>query len=170
MLDIRWIAVRRIRLFALGLLLALAACSAPDQAGTPTPAAAPVPAGVTLAKEEITGIQVELMVFSGRANPRWPLTTDEQERVHGLLAQAAPAATQPIEGQLGYSGFSLTLHTATERRMLRIYNGVIMYSGPAGAAFYQDERRGLERLLLETARPHIDPALHQTIRASLPAQ
>lgn len=91
LLDIRWIVINSVRIFALGLLLGLAACAASDQ-------------------------------------------------------------------------------TATAQRALRIHDGVIMSSSPAGSAFYRDEQRGLERLLLETAQPHIDPALHQTIRESLPEQ
>jgi hypothetical protein len=170
MLAIRWITITRIRLCSLALLLGLAACSASDQNMTPTPAASPLPAGIMLANDEISGIQVEMMVFSGRANPRWSLAAQEQARVHELLVKAAPRAAQPIEGQLGYTGFNLTLQTATERIMLRVYAGVIMHTDPTGVAFYQDDRRGLERFLLETSKPHIDPALYQTIRETLPAQ
>jgi hypothetical protein len=170
MLAIRLITITRICLCWLGLLLGLAACSTSDQPMPLTPAAPTQPAGITLAKEEITGIQVEMMVFSGRVNPRWSLTAQEQARVHELLAQAAPGAAQPIEGQLGYTGFNLTLQTATERIMLRIYAGAMMYTDSSGATFYQDDRRGLERFLLETSKPHIDPALYQTIRETLPAQ
>ena len=141
------------------LLLGLAACSESDRTVTPTPA-----------QEQITGAQVEMMVFSGRPNPRWTLTTEEQERMGELLAQAAPADSQPIEGQLGYTGFNLTLQTATERRMLRIYDSVIMETSPTGITFYRDERRGLERFLLETGKPHIDPGLYQSISETIPAQ
>ena len=170
MLDIRWITIIRIWLVSLGLLVGLAACSASDQAMTATPTASPLPAGITLTSDELTGIQVEMMVFSGRVNPRWSLTAQEQARVHDLLVQAAPGAGQTIEGQLGYTGFNLTFQTATERIKLWVYDGVIRYDDSKRVAFYQDDRRGLERFLLETSKPHIDPALYQTIRETLPAQ
>lgn len=162
MLNIRFV-INSVRLLAAGLLLGLAACSESDQTATISPAPSP-------AQDEITGMQGELMVFSGRPNPSWPLTIEEQERVQELLAQAAPIVSPPIEGQLGYSGFLLTLHTATERRALRIYDGVIMSSNTTKTTSYRDERRGLERLLLETAQPHIDPALYQSISDTIPEQ
>jgi len=170
MLDIRWITIIRIWLVSLGLLLGLAACSASDQAMTATPVASPLPAGIVLTNDEISDIQVETIIFSGRANPRWSLTAQEQARVHDLLVQAAPGPAQTIEGQLGYTGFNLTFQTATERIKLWVYDGVIRYDDSKRVAFYQDDRRGLERFLMETSRPHIDPALHETIREALPGQ
>ena len=169
MLTIRRITITRIGLCWL-MLLGLAACSASDQSPTATPAESPVPAGIVLANAEISAIQVEAMVFSGRANPRWSLTAEEQARAHELLAQAAPGAGQSIEGQLGYTGFKLTFQTTTERITLWVYDGVISYDDSKRAAFYQDDRRGLERFLLETSRPHIDPAVYETIREALPSQ
>jgi hypothetical protein len=154
----------------LGLLLGLAACSTSDQAMTATPAASPVPAGIVLTNDEISDIQVEAIVFSGRANPRWLLTAQEQARVHDLLAQAAPGEGQTIEGQLGYTGFNLTFQTATERIVLWVYDGVIRYDDSKRVAFYQDDRRGLERFLLETSQPHIDPTLHEMIHETGPTQ
>jgi hypothetical protein len=169
MLAIRLITLTRIGLVSL-VLLGLAACSTSEQTLTLTPAASPGLAGIVLSNDEMSDIQVEVMVFSGRVNPRWSLTAQEQARVHELLAHAAPGAAQPIEGQLGYTGFNLTFQTATERIMLRVYDGVMSYTDSRGVTFYQDDRRGLERFLLETSRPHIDPALYQTIREALPPQ
>ncbi|HYF64778.1 MAG TPA: hypothetical protein VD886_18270, partial [Herpetosiphonaceae bacterium] len=126
------------------------------------------PAGSTLADAEISGIQVEMMVFSGRPNPGWTLSADEQERVRGLLAVAAPRTAKPIEGRLGYSGFNLRLQTATGQIAVWIYDGVMMAADSVGVTFYQDDRRGLERLLLETSQPHIDPALYQSISDTIP--
>jgi hypothetical protein len=169
MLDIRWITITRIGLCSL-VLLGLAACSTSDQPTPLTPTASPVPAGIVLANDEMSDIQVEAMVFSGRVNPSWALTAQEQARVHDLLVQAAPGAGQTIDGQLGYTGFNLTFQTTTERIMLWVYDGVIRYDDSKRVAFYQDDRRGLERFLLETSRPHIDPTLHEMIREALPAQ
>jgi hypothetical protein len=170
MLTIRWITIIRIWLCSLGLLVGLAACSTSDQTIPPTPVASPVPAGIVLANDEISDIQVEAIVFSGRANPRWSLTAQEQARVHDLLVQAAPGEGQTVEGQLGYTGFNLTFQTTTERIMLWVYDGVIRYDDSKRVAFYQDDRRGLERFLLETSQPHIDPIVYEMIRESLPTQ
>ncbi|MFB9908347.1 hypothetical protein [Allokutzneria oryzae] len=55
-----------------------------------------------------TVMEIELDVFSGIPNPRWPLSPEEAERLVALLP--TPLPSPPRSGALGYRGF--VLHTA----------------------------------------------------------
>ncbi|MGH9578252.1 MAG: hypothetical protein ACRD3R_12510 [Terriglobales bacterium] len=108
-------------------------------------------------------------VFSGRPNPRWklgpPYSEELQRRLHEL--PSAPVRSDPGTPQLGYRGFRIEVsENATQVDSigpLTVYGGVV--DGPAGQ--FHDPRRNLERWLLGTAGPSLEPSLHEYILAEM---
>lgn len=88
-------------------------------------------------------IDIELDVFSGRPNPRWPLQADEARELLALLADL-PAASPPVLGELGYRGF-LVHHAGPSP--LRVAAGRVEAEGRAAA-----DLKGAEAWLLRNAR------------------
>lgn len=89
---------------------------------------------------------VELDVFSGRANPRWRLDADQEQRVRALQ-RGLPEREDPVPEPpgLGYRGFRYTLDGVP----WRVWNGTVAGRGRG----LEDPGRTVERLLLELVPP-----------------
>lgn len=166
----------------IGIVLMLSTCSARNPASTAqsepagaadtlidadsgTPA---VESRIDLLADSIIEIKVEIVVFSGRPDPTWFLDAQEQILVHAGLVQAVPRPPQQIEGQLGYTGFRLTVQTSDQILSIQIYGGIIIYNDQGQISFYQDTDRALEQILFKTSQAHINSELYHTIEAALP--
>ena len=90
-------------------------------------------------------ITVEVDLFSGRPNPRWPLTEAEARDLAALLAGRSDSSSAPPP--LGYRGFVIHLE-----RPLRIYR-----------------EPSLERWLLRSASHSLAPAICALISQQLSA-
>jgi hypothetical protein len=88
-------------------------------------------------------VNVELDVFSGRANPRWVLDTFTAQQLRALLDELPPAP-EPARASpgLGYRGFRGTDGTAR----WHAFGGVVTVDGTV----FADPRRRVERWLLST--------------------
>lgn len=99
---------------------------------------------------------VELDMFSGRPNPTWTLpagqTTSLLGMVSGLSRTAAPART----GELGYRGMIARMLEPAPWE-LHAHNGIVTVNGTP----YSDPGRRVERWLLETGRPFVDPWVYE---------
>jgi hypothetical protein len=97
-------------------------------------------------------VEVELLVFSGRENPRWQLTETEVDELIRRVRELPPGPPPPEPPGLGYGGFLITVsgrHAALPETM-RVYRGV--RPGPADTGAARQDERGLEQWLLELAR------------------
>lgn len=77
-------------------------------------------------RQDANTVEVVLDVYSGRPNPRWPLTSTQIDELSSRLRDQADA--QPVEPPgLGYRGF-IVRNAPRDPRLpeeLRVYNGVI---------------------------------------------
>ena len=118
-------------------------------------------------------IKVTLHVFSGRENPTWTLTDDQDkyitrqlETVHDLTREKPTG----VFGRLGFRGFSLSRNGAPAGQPLQmfVHEGVVD-RGP------EDENldtgnRDLEKWLLETSPSTLDTGVRQHVLDEILAQ
>lgn len=158
------------RKFTLGLLL-FTACILVGWGLVNNGATRPFATGLSMQDApNLRGI-ASLDVFSGRPNPTWNLS---DTTITALVTELKQLKTTPsLEGpdpdsRLGYRGFivELTDQTSGEVRHLAIYLGGIVETGMQ-TKFYVDPERKTEKLLLESARPYIDPDLYTYIESEI---
>jgi hypothetical protein len=127
---------RHVAAFGLLLAMLLAVGGGPRGAERPSP------------------VRVELDVFSGRPNPAWDLSPDEEAELARLIAGLPPSRRSLDEGGLGYRGFVIRATTGAEARMpdeVRVHHGVVRVS-EGGRVRNHEDTHGLERWLQEQAR------------------
>jgi len=115
-----------------------------------------------------TGAHIDL--YSGRAdNPRWDLNELDLAQLDALLEGLPAVDCPPMPGQLGYRGVVVGLGMADESRMTA-FGGTLWFGYPGAnpqATCLADPDRAVERFLLGSAQPYLDPQLYQTITADL---
>jgi hypothetical protein len=118
---------------------------------------------------EETIVQVELDMFSGRVNPAWRLSPDEnQEFLH--LFQSLPRVTVgTIQEGLGYRGMLVTVPGGTVAGFdtVRCSAGICIGWRPDGEQILLDRDRALERWLFRTSQGRIDEAIRTAVGQEL---
>ncbi|MFF3223023.1 MULTISPECIES: hypothetical protein [Nocardia] len=109
-------------------------------------------------------IKVELDINSGKPNPRWKLTPGDEAQLHGLIAAAPRAAVGEIENHSEYRGFVAQL---SDEETLRVHRGVMEIARGDQCSYRTDGDRAVERWLLATGRPTLEPGDYQTVVAAL---
>jgi hypothetical protein len=96
---------------------------------------------------------VTLEVFSGRPNPSWTLSTDEEQELARRLQGLSPSVASLAEGDLGYRGFRIV--NSSRRAQLPsevvVTKGVVAVRNDRETRHYTDAN-GIESWLLEQAR------------------
>jgi hypothetical protein len=104
--------------------------------------------------------------FSGRPNPCWDLSATD---THSLIArcEALPSFTgfvgNPDEDQgLGYRGLKVSISSEPRFGQIFIGHGKVLVEAADSQEKrqLQDPERRLERWLLQTGQPHLDPNLY----------
>lgn len=113
--------------------------------------------------------QVELEVFSGRPNPSWSLSAAEVEALAGMLQALSPAAAVPPADGLGYRGIVVTFGDGGPLglRGLRAYRGLTLVDAAGATSYREDPERRVERWLLASGKPYLEPGLYAEIEAEL---
>jgi hypothetical protein len=106
-------------------------------------------------KSAVPGCEVELDIFSGRANPTWMLTDDETGSFLDQLAALTSTSARELSGNLGYRGFMVQCTAGADLRLIRIQKGIVQISTGTQNTYALDKDRALERWLLNTAKPHL---------------
>jgi hypothetical protein len=111
--------------------------------------------------------EVELDIFSGRPNPRWTLSPqEEQEFLTRLLDKSVPmTSVSAVEGNLGYRGFIVRADGATAGALssrglsttFRVRDGLDRSIDPSSEAWllYSAEPVGLQREVTSAAKAGI---------------
>jgi len=138
---------RNNRLPVVALAFALAAVAAANLGSNPAAAAA------DSSRKVSRHVLVTLQVFSGRPDPSWTISADEEQelvrRLQGLSAIIQP----PAMGDLGYRGFHI-INDAGEAQLpseVVVMKGVVTVRDGQGISHYTDAN-GIETWLLEQAR------------------
>lgn len=115
-------------------------------------------------------MQVELDMFSGRPNPQWNLTPEENAELNRLLQTLPKDKTgkASIPG-LGYRGFIVT---ATEDKVegcteVFIFREYVTAKCSGELLQFADKDRTLERWLLQTGRGRLEDSLYQQIASQI---
>jgi hypothetical protein len=100
-----------------------------------------------------TDMLVTLEVFSGRPNPSWTLSTDEERELVRRLQGLPASVGSPTEGDLGYRGFRIVTLSKTAQlpSEVLVTKGVVAVRNERGTRNYIDAS-GIESWLLEQAR------------------
>jgi hypothetical protein len=142
---------RQYALFALAVCLGMKV-GAPTACGQESNLATP-PSDVV--RKVSLGVLVTLDVFSGRPNPSWSLSADEEQelvrRLQGLPSGDGP----PTEGDLGYRGFRLVARAprSTLPSEVVVTKGMVTIRENGRTRHYIDAN-GIESWLLDQARRH----------------
>jgi hypothetical protein len=105
-------------------------------------------------------IVIELDIFSGRPNPRWPLSESENVRLTQLIESLAPSpgGRFPSPPGLGYRGFRLHFTTGPP---WSAYGRVVQ----SPERLLADPKQTVERFLVE----HL-PAEYEELRSSIESE
>jgi hypothetical protein len=129
----------------LGLLLLAGCAGGGSPTPSPSPTDAPGPGGAA------RPVRVTLGIYSGRPDPSWILADAEAAALEAALAALPRAVGTPPVGGLGYHGFTIDRPGGP----VVAYRGAVAPPGEGERALLADPARTIERLLVETARPHV---------------
>ena len=99
------------------------------------------------------GVQVVLGLYSGVPDPAWTLNPEQADALAVALAGLTRVAEPAPSGGLGYHGFTIVTSDGT----LVAYAGTVLSAESDPPYVLDDPDRTIERLLLDTAQPHVTP-------------
>jgi hypothetical protein len=108
-------------------------------------------------KPDNTNCKVTVLLFSGRRNPEWKLTTSQQKSWMQLWEQASLSDTEAERvSTLGYTGCKLQFD---EHSHWYLYNGCVSFYEGGKIVSKKDEGRKMELFLLGTAPEEVKEIL-----------
>lgn len=107
--------------------------------------------------------EVVLGIYSGVPDPAWTLTAEESNELAAALATLPEVSGTAAPGGLGYHGFTIESPDGT----LVAFDGKVAEVGLDPPSYLNDPDRTIERLLLDTARPHVTPEVLTEVERSL---
>lgn len=111
---------------------------------------------------------VTLEVFSGRQNPSWELDDTQIDELKALLAMERNATiSKPtnVISRLGYRGFTVESNRESLPALLSAGGGIIEEAREAPSVI--DVNKAIERFLLGTGKPYLDPDTFQEVDAKI---
>jgi hypothetical protein len=115
-------------------------------------------------------VQVELDAFSGLPNPVWELPASLANNILTRLRALRPAPQRVGAGDgLGYRGFVIRPNgdSLAGYDEIRIARGSVLAQRGDRLEAFSDPDRSLERLLLESARAHVQESVLQFIQSQI---
>lgn len=117
-------------------------------------------------------VKVTLMVFSGRVNPQWQLSSDQVGLLRDKLASLRGTTMERPDGMLGglgYQGFSLAVTQEMDLEPTIFVHGNIVDLGPTSVAL-RDSGNSLEAWLLDTGADAVEPAVRTYVQSQFEPQ
>ena len=107
---------------------------------------------------------VVVEIFSGRPDPSWPLDVFQLAELRTRLKalRGTDDRTLPQEPGLGYRGLHVAIQTGAHGEMVAVRQGRVAFEG----RILMDRDRKLERWLLGTAPPMLEPELLHSIKTT----
>jgi hypothetical protein len=93
------------------------------------------------------GWRASALLFSGRANPEWPVSDSDAARLTSIWSTLARVPASTLASRLGYFGCVLSNPT----RRWHAFGGIAMMSSASDTETRNDSRRDFERAILATA-------------------
>jgi hypothetical protein len=116
-------------------------------------------------------VNVTLMVFSGRENPQWELSTDQIGSLREKLASLRGTTMERPEGMLGglgYQGFAITASQEMDIEANIFVHNNIVDLGPQSVAL-RDNGNSLESWLLDSAGGAVDTKVRTYVQSKFSA-
>jgi len=116
-------------------------------------------------------VKIMLMVFSGRENPQWDLTSDQVGTLRDKLnALRGTTMERPagMLGGLGYQGFSIWAAQEMDLEPNVFVHANIIDLGPRSVAL-RDNNNNLEAWLLDTGGDAVDPDVRRYVQSQFAA-
>lgn len=124
------------------------------------------PPQVTLQPSASTAVTLGL--YSGRPNPQWELTADQDTHLHQIVASLPRVSGVAPQGGLGYSGFTVAVIGPDGRGQVVIaYAKTVALQGIASTWHWRDEAGLVERFLLDTGKPSLAAAEYAAAKQAL---
>jgi hypothetical protein len=113
-------------------------------------------------------VQVELDIFSGMPNPVWNLSDESAQSFLRQLDALQRTRPTKLSAPLGYRGFVVQVTRASDtQQSIRIQNGSVQILAPKSTFYASDSGRNLERWLLETGKPHLEPEIFSLVQRAI---
>ena len=104
------------------------------------------------------GMSVSLGIYSGRPDPSWTLSQAQAAELRRLIDALPSGVGDSAGGGLGYHGFTIALSGPDgDLRHIVAYHGEIAEAGNGARPTWYDAAGRVERFVLETGRPYLDP-------------
>ena len=100
-------------------------------------------------------------------NPTWVLTTAEADNLARRLAALQRISACELSTRLGYRGLVVKVTHGTETRLIRVQSGCVHIAEGETTMYARDERRELERWLIETGRPQLKENVIEVVEREL---
>ena len=104
-----------------------------------------------LVQAHMTGVEVEVDIFSGTPNPHWTLSESDAAVFISKFSGLRKTAARPRSANLGYRGLIVRMPQEAGRRIY-IQNGVVEVRNGTSCTFFLDPHRSLEHWLIEAGR------------------
>lgn len=111
-------------------------------------------------------VRVEADLFSGRPNPAWELSAEQARSFLETLRELPAREGRSFEAPdaLGYRGIVAAFDLDTEGAVTaRFHRGTVYWKAESSFRELTDENRHLERWLVETGGPSLDPGVHRLL-------
>jgi len=149
-----------LHLLGLVVVLSLGTASACREDGTPE-VAKPV---LAVEKETMGYARVSVDLFSGRENPSWTLSPEDELAVRRILKELHETNRRLPEPGLGYRGFMVMW---ADGARTRVYKDMVELTEGARTVLYEDSGRTLEQELLAGAKSHLTPELYKLLESQV---
>ncbi|XSG77012.1 hypothetical protein ACP8Y2_08375 [Herpetosiphon llansteffanensis] len=107
---------------------------------------------------ETDPVTVQLDMTAGMPPPTWQMSAVQRSEFFTLLQQLTPVEARKAFDNLGNRGFVVT--TINPARTIRVQQGFVWIIGDNYERVFSDPNNDLERFLLLSGQPSLEPALY----------
>ncbi|KPL91002.1 hypothetical protein [Herpetosiphon geysericola] len=110
-------------------------------------------------------VTVQLDMTAGMPPPTWQMSATQQSEFFTILQQLTPVEARKAFDNLGNRGFVVT--TMNPARTIRVQQGFVWIIGDNYERVFSDQHNDLERFLLLSGQPTLEPALYTMLEKGI---